>query len=65
MRDYLTSAGVEFDDRNVRQDDDARAELHARAGDIVVPRLFYRDQVITGFDPEALDAVIAQYLADR
>ena len=61
MRDYLHAHSVEFDDRNIRQSETAREELRARSQDLIVPLLLYRDHEIIGFDPDALDAVIAEY----
>lgn len=61
MRDYLQAHSVEFDDRNIRQSEEAREELRARSDDLIVPLLIYRDHEIVGFDPDALDDVIADY----
>lgn len=61
MREYLQARSVEFDDRNIRQSESAREELRARAHDLIVPRLVFRDLDVVGFDPDALDMVIAKY----
>lgn len=61
MRDHLHAAGVEFDDRNVRQSESGLSELRSRTGDVVVPQLFYGDRSVTGFDPSAIDELIAAY----
>ena len=61
MRDYLHAHSVEFDDRNIRQSDSAREELRARSEDLIVPLLLFRDHEVVGFDPDALDSVIAEY----
>lgn len=61
MRDYLQAHAVEFDDRNIRQSETAREELRERAHDLIVPRLIFGDHEVVGFDPDALDAVIADY----
>lgn len=61
MRDYLHAHSVEFDDRNIRQSEAARAELLALTGDLVVPLLLFGDRRIVGFDPEALDDVVSAY----
>ena len=63
MRDYLEAGSVEFDDRNIRQNPEARRELKDLTGDLVVPYLVYRDHAVTGFDPQGLDAVIDAYRA--
>ena len=61
MRDYLHAHSVEFDDRNIRQSEAAREELRARSQDLIVPLLLFGDHQVVGFDPDALDAVIADY----
>jgi glutaredoxin len=61
VREFLSDANVEFDDRNIRKSEDARAELESRTGQLVVPQLFWRDRHIVGFDPEALAELVAEY----
>ena len=61
MREFLSDASVEFDDRNIRKSEDARAELESRTGQLVVPQLFWRDRHIVGFDPEALTELVSEY----
>lgn len=63
MREFLSAQGVPFTDRNIRGSESARAELLERAGDLVVPQLFYRDRVVVGFDPDALSEVVADQRA--
>lgn len=59
MRDYLHAHAVEFDDRNIRQSDEAREELRMLRGDLTVPLLVVGDREVVGFVPDALDEVIA------
>jgi glutaredoxin len=61
VREFLSDASVEFDDRNIRKSEDARAELQSRTGQLVVPQLFWRDRHIVGFDPDALAELVAEY----
>ena len=61
MREYLQAHDVEFDDRNIRQSEEARAELHALNRDLIVPLLSYGDQQVVGFDPDQLDKVVTAY----
>ncbi len=65
MREFLSAQGVEFQDRNIRASQAHRAELLARTGDLVVPRLEYGRRVVVGFDPDALAEVVADYHAPR
>lgn len=58
MRDYLAAHSVEFDDRNIRQSAQARAELLELTGELVVPYLIYGSRRVVGFDPGALDEIV-------
>jgi glutaredoxin len=64
VREFLSGNEIAFEDRNIRGSDDARAELAARTGQLVVPQLFWGDRHIVGFDPEALAELAAAYRAD-
>lgn len=61
MRDYLQAHSIEFDDRNIRKSEKARAELIERTGGLAVPVLLFEDQAVVGFDPEGIDRIIATY----
>ena len=63
MRDFLAANSVEFDDRNIRHSPEAREELQALTGDLVVPHLLYGEHSVVGFDPDALSQVVATYHA--
>jgi glutaredoxin len=58
VREFLSDNDVPFEDRNIRQSEEARAELAERAADMVVPQLFWGDVHIVGFDPAALDRLV-------
>lgn len=61
MREFLSDHGIPFDDRNIRQNDDARDDLAERGTGLIVPQLFWRDRHIVGFDPTALDELVHAY----
>ena len=61
MREFLSDNDVPFEDRNIRQSEEARAKLAERSADLVVPQLFWGDMHIVGFDPEALDRLVRAY----
>ena len=61
MREFLSVNNVAYEDRNIRKLPEARTELEARTGDLVVPQLFWRDRRIVGFDPEALADLVDAY----
>jgi glutaredoxin len=63
VREFLSDNEIPFEDRNIRGSEDARDELAARTGKLVVPQLFWRDHHILGFDPAALDELAAAYRA--
>jgi glutaredoxin len=63
VREFLSGHDVPFEDRNIRRSDEARAELAARTGELVVPQLFWGDRHIVGFDPDALAGLVAAYRA--
>ena len=61
MREFLSVNNVPFEDRNIRRQPAARAELEARTGALVVPQLFWGERHIVGYDPDALDELVAAY----
>ena len=63
MREFLSAHDVPFTDRNIRQSEEARAELAARTDQLVVPQLFWGERHIVGFDPEALTELVEAYRA--
>ena len=65
MREFLSDHDVPFADRNIRQSEDARAELAGRTAKLVVPQLFWGDRHIVGFDPEALTDLVDAYREAR
>jgi glutaredoxin len=63
VREFLSDNDVPFEDRNIRQSEEARVELAQRSDDLVVPQLFWGDIHIIGFDPDALDRLVHAYKA--
>ena len=61
MREFLSVNNVPFEDRNIRRQPAARAELEALTGALIVPQLFWGNRRIVGYDPEALDDLVAAY----
>ena len=56
-KDYLTEKGVEFEERNVQEDSQARAEL-MKMGHMGVPVIVVGDKEIVGFDKPKIDELI-------
>ena len=61
MREFLSDHKIPFEDRNIRQSEDARDELTARTDELIVPQQFWRDRHIIGYDPEALEELAQAY----
>jgi glutaredoxin len=61
VREFLSANSVPFEDRNIRRSDEARAELDARTGSLVVPQLFWREVHVVGFDEPALERLAAEF----
>ncbi len=49
-KEFLSSHGIAYTDRNIADDAAARDELVARTGRTAVPVITVDDQVIVGFD---------------
>ena len=60
MKELLSQAGVPFTARNVDEDDSAYDELIAR-GLRTIPVTVFGEQVVKGFDPDALTNAIAAW----
>jgi len=65
VRDYLQAQSVEFDDRNIRQSDQAHRELLALTGNSIVPVTVFGDRRVIGFDPEGLADLAQDYHAAK
>ena len=59
MRDFLNERGIPFVERNIRHDPEAKAELLARTGELLVPVVFVGDDRIMGWDEARLTLVLA------
>ena len=64
MKELLSQAGVPFTAHNVDEDDAAYDELMAR-GWRTIPVTVIGDQVVKGFDADALAKAIAVWQAGR
>jgi len=57
-KEFLSSHGIEFTAKNVAEDAEAREELVARTGRIVVPVITVDDEVVVGFDRGRLQRLL-------
>lgn len=58
-KDYLSEKGVEFEEKNVQVDAEARDELISK-GYTGVPVLVIGEEEIVGFDQARIDAALAK-----
>ena len=58
-KNYLEEKGVEYTEKNVQTDKDARKEL-MEMGHMGVPVLIVKGEEIVGFDKEKLDDLLAE-----
>lgn len=56
-KDYLAENDVEFEERNVQKDPEARKELMAK-GIMAVPVIQIEEELITGFDKDRVDELL-------
>ncbi len=59
MREFLSQKNVEFEDRNIRYDPQAKQEVIDMFGAEVVPLTIINGQMVVGFDQEKLEALLA------
>lgn len=58
-KEYLTEKGVEFEEKNVQTNPEARQEL-MKMGHMGVPVLLIDGEEIVGFDKPKIDAALAK-----
>ena len=56
-KDYLTEKNIEFEEKNVQTDAEARSELLAK-GYTEVPVIYVDDEEIVGFDKAKLESLL-------
>ncbi len=59
MREFLSRRGIEFEDFDVTQDRAALLELVQTHRSNTTPTIVIDGEVIIGFDPERIDALLA------
>ncbi len=58
-KDYLKEKGIDYTEKNVQTDKDARKELMAM-GHMGVPVLVIDGEEVVGFDKERIDALLSK-----
>jgi len=57
-KEYLSQKGVDFQERNINEDPNARKELMKKKI-MGVPAIFVEDEVVVGFDKNRLDQLLS------
>lgn len=57
-KNYLSSLGVAFEDKNVERDQQSAQEAVAKSGQMGIPVLDINGTVIVGFDRAGIDAAL-------
>jgi glutaredoxin len=60
VKAYLSGRGIEFQERDVSQDQNAVQDLVHKYQSRSTPTLIVGEQVMIGFDPERLDEMLAE-----
>lgn len=60
LKEYLQSKGVQFEDIDVSDNEDAAQEMIERSGQMGVPVADMNGKIIVGFDQAAIDAELAK-----
>ncbi len=60
MEGYLSEKGIEFETKDVSDDQQALMELVRKYKSNSTPTIVVDDQVMIGFDPERLDHMLAE-----
>lgn len=58
MREFLSAHSIEFTERNIRRDPEARQYVIAALGVEAVPLTVIDEQMIIGFDQTALETLL-------
>ena len=59
-KEYLKEKGVEFEDINVSENQEAAKEMIEKSGQMGVPVIMINDRIIVGFDQAAIDEELSK-----
>lgn len=57
-KEFLKEKGVDFEELDVAGDDDARKEMVQKSGQMGVPVVQIKDELIVGFDKDAIEEAL-------
>lgn len=58
MKEYLSRHGVDYEEKDITTDEQAREEMYRRTGQTAVPTLVVNGQVMVGFDENRLRKIL-------
>jgi len=64
-KDFLKEKNVEFEDKNVADDEAARSEMAEKSGQMGVPVLDIDGTIIVGFDQAAIENALGKEALDK
>lgn len=59
LKDFLKEKGIEFDDIDVAEDQEAAKEMVGKSGQMGVPQIEINGKIIVGFDKGAIEKELA------
>jgi glutaredoxin 3 len=59
-KEYLKSKGIEFEEKNVENDLQAREEMIEKSGQLGVPVIDIDGKIIIGFSPEEIEEALKE-----
>ena len=57
-KEFFQEHGVEYEEKNVAQDEEARERMIQKSGQMGVPVIEVGDEVVVGFDKKKLSALL-------
>ncbi|NQU83962.1 MAG: glutaredoxin family protein [Parcubacteria group bacterium] len=57
-KEYFKEKGIKYEEKDVASDDKAREEMTKKSGSLAVPVIIIGDEVIVGFDKDAVNKAL-------
>ncbi len=58
IKEFLKEKNIEFEDKNVAEDEKARDDMVEKSGQMGVPVIMIGDKIIVGFDKDAIEEAL-------
>ena len=59
-KEFLTEKGIEFENIDISQDREAADEMVEKSGQMGVPVIMIKEEVIVGFDKEKIEEILGK-----